>query len=86
MPLPTGIIFVNNDLAGNTQSTLEKQLFITQTFDGATFDGYVAANPDYPTFVRSNNMRVMVIRSFEELENRALADVVIFVTYAIISS
>ena len=76
---PSAVVFVNNDL---TQSLLDKiitQLFITDIIDGYTFDGYIASNPDYLISTKSQNRRVLVIRAFNDLTNRNLADVAIFI-------
>jgi len=82
MALPAGIIFVNNDLTVSVRNALVKQLYINDHMTGAEFDAIIAADPDYPAKVKQLNQRIMVIRSFEEDANRALADVVIFVAHA----
>ena len=79
--IPTGIVFVNNDLTESVRDALVKQLYISEIMDGYTFDHTIANNPDYPTQVKNSNGRVMVVRSFKELQNRTIADVVIFVTH-----
>ena len=82
MALPSAIVFVNNDLTVSVQDALEKQLYINTTFTGAQFDEVITADPNYPDKVKQLNQRIMVVRSFEELTNRTLADVVIFVCQA----
>lgn len=77
--VPPAIIFVNNDLVPQVQAHIEKQLHINQTFDGYAFDGYIANNPSYPSDIIKFNRRVLVIRSYEELNNRTISDVVVFV-------
>jgi len=79
MTLPGAIVFMNNNVPDQVRDTLRKQLFITQLMDGYAFDGYVASNPGYPTWVRNHSERVMVMRPFTELNNRIFADVVIYV-------
>lgn len=79
--IPTGIVFVNNDLTESTKSALVKQLYITDIYDGYGYDTLIASDPNFITFVHNNNRRVMVIRSFREEQNRETADVVIFVTH-----
>jgi hypothetical protein len=79
--IPTGIVFVNNDLTESVRNALVKQLFISEIMDGYTFDQTILNNSNYPTDIHNNNGRVMVVRSFKELDNRDLADVVIFVTH-----
>lgn len=76
---PPAIIFVNNDLTDNVKSNIVRQLFIDEVLDGYVFDDRVTANADYPNQVRRSNLRLLVVRSFQELENRTLADLVIFV-------
>lgn len=73
------IIFVNNDLSPAVQATLSTQLMLTEVIDGYEFDQRIATNPNYPTEVHLNNLRVLVVRSFYETTNRSLADVVIFI-------
>lgn len=75
----SAIIFVNNDLSGNVQEVLMRQLFIHEAMTGTEFDARVSGNPSYPEEVHLNNLRILVIRSFYEETNRDLADVVIFI-------
>ena len=82
---PAAIIFVNNDLTDNVKDMLIRQLHITETIDGYVFDDRVVANSDYPNLVKILDQRIMVVRSFFELENRTLADVVIFVAHGLAS-
>lgn len=76
---PAAIIFVNNDLTTNVTTKLVRQLFINEVIDGYVFDARVLADPSYTVSVHHLNLRLMVVRSFTELTNRLLADVVIFV-------
>lgn len=80
---PSGIVFVNNDLTDNVRAHLVKQLHINEVLDGYVFDDRVASDPEYLNRIRQFQLRVMVVRSFEELENRQLADVVIFVSHGL---
>jgi len=77
--VPPAIIIMNNDLVPDVVSWIVRQLQITETIDGATFDARIAANPDYPDVVHALNERLLVIRNFRELDNRQAADVVVFV-------
>jgi hypothetical protein len=79
MALPGAILFTNDNIPDQVRDTLRKQLAITTLMDGATFDGYVELYPTWPTYVKNKLERVMVMRSFRELDNRTLADVVIYV-------
>jgi hypothetical protein len=82
---PSAIIFVNNDLTDNVQTRLVRQLHINEVISGTEFDARVAADPDYPSNIKQLDLRIMVLRSFEELDNRDLADVVIFIKAALAS-
>jgi hypothetical protein len=86
--VPSAIIFVNNDLTDNTRNALVSQLFIDEVISGDVFDARVAADGYdgyYVRSIKSNNLRLMVVRSFREQTNRELADVVIFVKAALAS-
>ena len=79
MNMPPAIIFINSDINDGIQSTLQKQLFINETMSGNEFDARVAVDPNYPTVIHGNNLRILVIRqNFRDYTNRTLADVVIF--------
>jgi len=82
---PAGIIFVNNDLTANVQDVLVRQLHISEVIDGYTFDDRVSTIQNYVNSITVLNRRLMVVRSFEELDNRDLADVVIFVSHGLAS-
>lgn len=77
--LHSAIIFINTDLTTSIQSTLTTQLMLSEIIDGYEFDSRVAADPNYPTEVHLNKLRVMVMRSGSDLTNRNLADLVLFV-------
>ena len=82
---PAGVVFVNADLTPSVQNALVRQLHISEVIDGYEFDDRVTADPNYTDIIKQFNLRIMVVRSFEELENRSLADVVIFVTHGLAS-
>lgn len=80
--LPSAIIFVNQDLSANVETTLQTQLYITDTMYGSDFDARVAENPGYPDIIHGTQSRILVIRPFNDGYdgyNRWLADIVIFV-------
>lgn len=86
--IPTGIIFVNDDLTDSTKTAIVNQLFITDVVDGYTFDSIIDGYVDgylFPSVVKNNNRRVLVIRSFLNEHNRNYADVVIFVSHGMAS-
>jgi hypothetical protein len=81
MSLPSGIVFVSNDhLPDQIRDTIATQLYITSVLDGYEYDDLLISNPDFPSQVKNTDQRIMVIRSFKELENRNTADVAILVT------
>lgn len=73
------IIFVNNDLVQEVQDVLVRQLFINEVITGAEFDARLTEDPNYVNVVHFNGLKVLVVRSFFELNNRDSADIVIFV-------
>lgn len=75
----SAIIMVNNDLAGNLQETLVRQLFLHEVISGQEFDARVSADPNYPTIIHQQELRILVIRSFYDMTNRDLMDIVIFI-------
>ncbi len=83
--LPAAIILVNNDISANVQAMLVRQLFIDEVLDGYVFDDRVTADSDYPNLVKRQQRRLLVVRSFEELNNRTNMDVVIFFKNGLVS-
>lgn len=79
MIFPAAIIFVNNDLTDNIKQMLIRQLNISETIDGYTFDTRVAVNSNYPTQAKSAQQRIMVVRDLTGPDNRNLVDLVLFV-------
>jgi hypothetical protein len=80
MQLPSAIIFVNADLTAVSTEILMTQLFIHEKITGEEFDARVEADPNYPTIIHGNNLRLLVVRDdFMDFTNRELADVVIFI-------
>lgn len=80
MQPPPAIIFVNADLNATSLSTLQTQLYINDTMSDTEFDARVNVDPNYPTNIHLQGLRILVVRKdFHDLTNRALADVVIFV-------
>lgn len=77
--IPPGIIFINEDLNDTLKTKIKVQLSIHESMTGAEFDTRVANDPNYPTIVKLQNLRILVIRDLHDTTNRDLADVVIFV-------
>lgn len=61
------LIFINNDLAGNTLSTLMLQLQIDEQIDLTEYNARVAGTPDYDLIVRQNGIRLLVIDTYYNL-------------------
>lgn len=85
MLFPAAILLVNNDLTLNVQQMLINQLDISEVIDGNTYDARLLANPSYVTLVHNSNIRLLVIRSFTELNNRNTFDVIGFIKAGMIS-
>lgn len=79
MLYPPAIIFSNDDLTDQVQGVLKTQLFLDEIMSGTVFDGYVAADGYYARDVRLSGKRILVMRSFLNMNNEDLADVVIFI-------
>lgn len=78
---PPFIIQVNSDLSDYARSVLVRQLYLNEVITGNQFDARIAADPAYPTNVKLNNYRLMVVRSASELQNRNHVDIVGFVSH-----
>ncbi len=84
--LPAAIFFVNADINEGTRNTLMNQLFIDEALTDTDFDARVQVEPEYPTLIHLNNLRIMVLRqNFRDFTNRNLADVVMFVKQGLAS-
>lgn len=69
----------NKDAALSELTNLQIQLFINDTITKAEFDARVIADPNYNTVIHLQGYRILVILpTFQDLVNRALADVVMF--------
>jgi len=68
-----------SDASVSELTNLQIQLFIDDTITKAEFDARVAADPNYPTIVHLQNLRILVILpTFQDGYNREYAYVVIF--------
>jgi hypothetical protein len=86
--LPPAIIYCNEDLTTSVQETLVSQLFITEAISGHEFDARVSSDPGYPFIVRTNHLRILVIRPYHfgcHIPNQELADVLFFVKAGLVS-
>ena len=75
---PPAVIVVNADLSSNVLGALQRQLYINETIDGATFDARIVSDAYYVDSVHAASLRVLVIRSFLDTGNRDKADIVLF--------
>jgi hypothetical protein len=83
---PTGPVYigaqpnnVHSDASVSELTNLQIQLFINDTMTKTEFDARVAADPNYPTIVHLQNLRILVILpDFQDGYNRQYADVVMF--------
>lgn len=81
---PNGL--VPNTPEPSTVQGIDVQLDITETMTFAEFNARVAADPNYPTNIHLNGLRILVILpDFQDTTNRHLADIVMFVKQGIAS-
>lgn len=86
MLLPSAIFFINPEISTAQQELLKTQLFIDEVMQDSEFDDRVTADPNYPTVVHGQNLRILVIKNnFADVTNRELADVVIFIKQGLMS-
>lgn len=91
--VPSAIIMINSGLSDVILNYLIKQLFIDRVISIEDLDilndGYVSDLLDgYDTFVdyiRKNNLRVMITVNYQNLENRDLVDVAIYVKNGLVA-
>lgn len=80
MRYPGAVIFVNNDLTEQVKGVLAQQLRIFESMTGTEFDARVAADPNYPSIMKNQGLRILIIRDFwAPHTNRTLCDIAIFV-------
>jgi len=76
---PPAIIFVNENISSAVKEALIRQLDINESISGTEFDARLAADPNYPTIIKGNNLRLLVSRNFADYTNRTVADITIFI-------
>jgi len=81
----SAIIVVNDDLTEQVKSVFTRQLFLSETIDGAEFDARVVANPNYLESVHLMNLRVLVIRPLTDTFSRVDVDYVVFFKAGLVS-
>jgi hypothetical protein len=67
-----------------TRNTLISQLRINDYMSGAEFDARVVFDPNYPTVVHLQGLRILVARNFRDYTNRNLADIALFYSRGLI--
>lgn len=83
--VPSGIIFVNNEISPSVQDKLVTQLFIDFILTGDEFDAMIISDPTYPAKIKQFRKRILVIRNYDEgkiinnIPNRELADIVLYI-------
>lgn len=83
--IPSAVIFVNTDLTDSVQSMLTKQLRVDYVMTGSQFDQSLITDPEYVNKIKQLNLRVLVKRDLDELQNREYADIVAFIKAGLIS-
>lgn len=84
--VPSGIIFVNNEISPSIQDKLITQLFIDFVLTGDEFDAIIIADQEYLNKIKQFQKRVLVIRPYDQnkiinnIPNRELADAVLFIS------
>lgn len=82
---PPSIIFVDSGISQGVLTVLERQLFSTETMTGTEFDQRLAADPNYPEIIKLNNLRIIVVRPFDDYTNRQIADFAVFIKYGLLT-
>ena len=77
-------LYIGAEPSTDELSKIQNQLKIDETITKQEFDARVAADPNYPRIVHLQGLRVLVIlETFQDVNNRNLADVVLFVKQGI---
>ena len=80
---PPNIIFINADIPQAALTILQKQLYIDNTISAVSFDTNVAADPTYVGRIHGEQ-RLLVLRSYEDLTNRLLADLALYYRFGLV--
>jgi hypothetical protein len=81
----SGIGLINADLTENTQAALVRQLQLSEVITGSEFSLRITQSPFYPTIVKQNNIRLMVVDALYNWPNRSIFDIVLFLKDGMIS-
>lgn len=82
---PPILMLINADLTASVIDTFTRQMFLTQVLDKATFDGYIASNPQWVIDVDGYNHRILVLGDLSDHSNRSLFDMVLFAKAGLVS-
>jgi hypothetical protein len=89
---PAFIIFLNDNVVAQIQGVFSRQFYLTQIMSAAVFDGYVAAqgfdgygNSIFAQNIHADGYRIMVLRNYQDLTNRNLADIVLYSQNGLVS-
>ena len=78
--LPAISMLVNDDLVPQVQSRIVQQLQITETISLPEYQARMAGTPDYyPTIIRQNNIRLMVVASYFGIGDVRSFDIGVFI-------
>jgi hypothetical protein len=67
-----------------TRDTLISQLHINEYMTDTEFDNRILVDPNYPTIVHLQGLRILVARNFYNYTNRNLADVALFYSHGMV--
>lgn len=82
--LPSAVIFINPEIDDGIKNTLISQLNIDETITSTEFDARLAVDPNYPTIVKLNNYRLLVIlQDFRNYPNKSIADLLLYLRLGI---
>jgi hypothetical protein len=78
--LPSIVMLVNDDLTSQVQGRIVQQLFVSEVIDLPEYQARLAGTPEYyPTIIRQNNIRLMVVASYFGIGDVRPFDIGIFV-------
>jgi hypothetical protein len=77
--LPAAVMLVNNDLTPQVQGRIVQQLFVSEVVSLPEYQARMAGTPEYyPTIIRQNNIRLMVVSSYYNITNPFIFDIGVF--------
>src|SRR5260221_2884912 len=84
---PPALILINKDLVQQIQNVFKKQLNLTEIITGTEFNARLVADPNYPTIIHLNNLRVMVMDDLYNypVPERSPFDIVLFASHGLVA-